>query len=79
MDEKIKAWCEHATAVIAKCEDPADYFTMVSLALVMLDELAEKRGVEEMIFRIGLQEDNAASMFQLWEELNEIISKKEGS
>ena len=51
---------------------------MVSLTLVMLDELAEKRGVEEMIFRIGLHEENAASMFQLWEELNE-ISKKEGS
>ena len=79
MNENIRAWCEHATAVIAKCEDPVDYFTMVSLALVMLDELAEKRGVEETIFRIGLQEDNAASMFQLWEELNEIVNKEEGS
>lgn len=79
MNENIRAWCEHATAVIAECEDPVDYFTMVSLALVMLDELAEKRGVEEMIFRIGLQEGNAASMFQLWEELNEIVNKEEGS
>lgn len=79
MDEEIKAWCEHAAAVIAKCEDPMDYFTMMSLAFIMLIELAEKRGVEEMIFGIGLHEENAASMFQLWEELNKIISKKEGS
>lgn len=77
MNEKIRAWCEHVTAVIAKCEDPVDYFTMVSLAILMLGELAG--GVEEMIFKLGLQEGNAACMFQLWEELNEIINKEEGS
>lgn len=80
MNENIRAWCDHAIAVIEACEDPADYFTMVMLGTVMLDKLAgQEEGIENLIFEVGLKAENEASMFQLWEELNEIISKKEGS
>lgn len=82
MMEKIMAWLDHANAVVEECkntENPKEYLIMLGLVSSMIYELIEVKGIENMIFYSGLSEENAAIMFQLWEELNKIISKEEGS
>ena len=82
MPEKAYSWYEHAIAVVeSRMEDPGDkeYQVMNKLVALMMYEFIEKRGIENTIFDLGLSEENAAVMFQLWEELNELISKEEGS
>ncbi|MBP5597133.1 MAG: hypothetical protein J6Y02_17255 [Pseudobutyrivibrio sp.] len=81
MKEKLDTWLDHAFAVVEERTDKCsikEYFVMLGLIADMIyDKTMRRTSVENTIFNCGLTEENAACMFELWEQLD--IISEEGS